>query len=367
MTATGVANPAGKPQIEKGKAMIEVGLIGFGLGGKAFHAPVVSAVPGLRLAAVLQRSGNSAAEIYPGVRIVRAVEDLLAIPSVRLVAISTPNDSHFSYAKACLEADRDVVIDKPFATTLAEAKQLSELALMRGRLLTVYQERRLDGDFLTLQQLIASGELGRLVHYESTFDRCRTQIRDSWKERQGPGSGVFWDLGPHLVDHVLALFGEPEALLADVRIERDQAISPDAFDITFYYPHGFRAVVSSTTLAPVARPHFRVRGARATYVKQNLDPQEALLRAASPMGGESWGLEKEAEWGILALSDGGSTAPRRMPTLRGDYRKFYENVRDVMLGKAKPLVTLDEAIRVMYALELSLESSTQRKILPWKM
>ena len=224
-------------------------------------------------------------------RIVRAVEDLLAIPSVRLVAISTPNDSHFSYAKACLEAGRDVVIDKPFATTLAEAKQLSELALMRGRLLTVYQERRLDGDFLTLQQLIASGELGRLVHYESTFDRCRTQIRESWKERQGPGSGVFWDLGPHLVDHVLALFGEPQALLADVRIER---IKRSVLTRRHYVllSQWFRAVVSSTTLAPVARPISR-RG--SGYVReQNLDPQEALLRRKS-MGGESWGLEKEAE------------------------------------------------------------------------
>ena len=165
--------------------MIDVGLIGFGLGGKAFHAPVIAAVEGLRLAAVLERHGNTAADIYPGVKIVRTAAELLAIQSIRLVAIATPNDTHFSYVRACLEADRDVVVDKPFATTLREARELAELARQRGRLLTVYQERRLDGDFLTMKQLISGGELGRVVHFEETFDRCRVQVRDSWKERMG--------------------------------------------------------------------------------------------------------------------------------------------------------------------------------------
>src|SRR5579863_9651951 len=153
--------------------MIDVGLIGFGLGGKSFHAPVIAAVEGLRLAAVLQRRESTATDIYPRVKIVRSVEELLAVPSSKLVAISTPNDSHYAYAKACLEAGRDVVVDKPFTTTLAEAKELAELARLRGRLLTVYQERRLDGDFATVKRLIADGELGRLVHFEETFDRCR--------------------------------------------------------------------------------------------------------------------------------------------------------------------------------------------------
>jgi scyllo-inositol 2-dehydrogenase (NADP+) len=348
--------------------MIDVGLIGFGLGGKAFHAPVIAAVSGLRLAAVLQRRESTAADIYPGVKVVRTLEQLLAIDSIKLVAISTPNDTHFSYVKACLEADRDVVVDKPFTTTLAEAKELAELARKRGRRLTVYQERRLDGDFSTLKKLIANGELGRLVHYQETFDRCRAQVRDSWKEKVGPGCGVFFDLAPHLIDHALVLFGEPEALLADIRIERDAGENADAFDVTFYYPQGFRAVISSTTLAPVARPHFRVRGTRGEFIKQGLDPQEALLRAGQPMGGESWGLEKPEEWGTLSVIEGDQKITERsVPTLPGDYRVFYENVRDVMLGKATPVVTLEEAQRVMYALELAEESSTQRRVLPWRM
>jgi len=348
--------------------MIDVGLIGFGLGGKAFHAPVIAAVEGLRLAAVLQRHENTAAEIYPGVKIVRTIEEMLSIESIKLVAISTPNDSHYSCVKACLEAGRDVVVDKPFTTTLTEAKELAELARKRVRLLTVYQERRLDGDFATLKKLIANGELGRPVHYEETFDRCRAQVRDSWKEKVGPGCGVFWDLAPHLIDHALVLFGEPEALLADLRLERDGARNVDAFDVTFYYASGFRAVMSSSTLAPVARPHFRVRGTRGEFIKQGLDPQEALLRAGQPMGGPSWGLEKPEEWGTLSVVEGEQKIlPRKVESARGDYRAFYENVRDVMLRKTKPLVTLDEALRVMYALELSEVSSGQRAVLPWRM
>ena len=344
--------------------MIDVGLIGFGLGGKSFHAPVIAAVEGLRLAAVLQRRESTAAEIYPDVKIVRSIEEMLALPSIQLVAISTPNELHYPYARLCLEAGRDVVVDKPFATTFAEARELAELAQQCGRLLTVYQERRLDGDFATLKKLIADGELGRLVQFEEMFDRCRPKVRDSWKEKPGPGRGVFWDLGPHLLDHALALFGEPESLLADIRIERDGGASADAFDVTFYYANGFRAVMSSTTLAPVARPHFRVRGTKASFIKQGLDPQEALLRAGAPMGGSSWGLEKPEEWGTLTPTEVG--AARRVESARGDYRKFYENVRDVMLGKARPLVTLEDALRVMRALELSEESSAQRKVVPWR-
>jgi len=348
--------------------MIDVGLVGFGLGGKAFHAPAIAAVKGLRLVAVLQRHESTAAEIYPSVKVVRTLEELLAIESIKLVAISTPNDSHYSYAKACLNAARDVVVDKPFTTKLTEAKELEELAGKRERLLTVYQERRLDGDFATVKKLIVSGELGRVVHFEETFDRCRPQVRDSWKERVGPGTGVFWDLAPHLIDHALVLFGQPEALLADLRMERDGARNVDAFDVTFYYANGLRAVMSSTTLAPVPRPHFRVRGTLGEFLKHGLDPQEALLRAGKPMSGESWGLEKPEQWGTLSVIEGdrGGTE-RRIASERGDYRAFYENVRDVMLRKAKPLVTPEEALRVMYALELSEASSAESRVLPWKM
>jgi scyllo-inositol 2-dehydrogenase (NADP+) len=347
--------------------MIDCGLIGFGLGGRAFHAPFLATVEGLRFAAVLQRKGNEAAENYPGTKIARTMEDLLAISTIQLIVISTPNDTHAPLTRACLEAGKNVVLDKPFATTVAEARELAALAKETGKFLTVYQERRLDGDFLTLEELISSGQLGRVIRFEETFDRCRPAIRDSWKEKPGPGTGVFYDLGPHLLDHALTLFGTPEMLLADIRSERDGSPNDDAFDVTFYYANGLRAYLSSTTLAPIARPHFRVLGTKGGYVKQGLDPQEALLRAGRPVGGDGWGMEKEEEWGTLAEFDATRTEQRKIPTLRGDYRKFYENVRDVIRGKAKPLVTLEQALNVMYSLELSFESSKQRRALPWKL
>lgn len=346
---------------------IDCGLIGFGLGGRAFHAPFLTAVPGLRLRAVLERTGDEAAKIYPGTKIVRTLEELLEISTIRLIAISTPNDTHFSMVKACLEAGRDVVVDKPFATSLEEARELVVLAKRTKRFLTVYQERRLDGDFLTLEEMISSGKLGRVLRFEETFDRCRPAIRDSWKERPGRGTGVFYDLGPHLIDHSLELFGPPEMLVADIRKEREGAVNNDAFDVTFYFANGLRVYLSSTTMAPIPRPHFRVVGTKYSYVKQGLDPQEALLRAGKPAGGDDWGIEKEEEWGTLEKCDSASNRVERVPTLRGDYRKFYENVRDVLLGKAKPLVTLEQALEVMYALELSVESNTKRQVLPWKL
>src|SRR5580700_3330769 len=201
---------------------INVGLIGFGFAGRTFHAPVIRAVKGLRLAAILQRKGPEAASAYANVRVARSVDELLASDSIQLVVIATPNISHFDLARQCLLAGRNVVIDKPFATTYAEAAELVALAEKCGRLLSVYHSRRFDGDFKTVRNLIASGALGRIVLYESHYDRYRLQLRPgAWREQAAAGSGVWFDLGPHLIDQALTLFGTPEAVCADVRIERD--------------------------------------------------------------------------------------------------------------------------------------------------
>src|SRR6202158_2401915 len=241
--------------------MINVGLIGFGLAGRSFHAPVISAVPGLRLAAILQRTGDEAAKLYPDARIVRSVEELLAMPDIRLVVIATPNDTHHPIARQCLAAGRDVVVDKPLTPTLEEALDLVKFAQECGRVLTVYQDRRYDGDFQTVQQLVASGRLGRLVRFESNYDRFRPQLKaNAWRERSGPGTGVFFDLEPHLIDHAWLLFGVPEAVTADIRMERENAVADDSFDLTLHYPRGLRAVLRATMLAAVTRPRFVLHG-----------------------------------------------------------------------------------------------------------
>jgi predicted dehydrogenase len=346
--------------------MIEVGLVGFGLAGRAFHAPVIRAVPGLHLAAIVQRSGAEAAEKYPDVRIVRSLDELLSIPEIRLVVIATPNDTHYPFARQCLEAGRDVVVDKPFATTLEEAKSLVQLAKEKGRLLTVYQNRRYDGDFQAIRQLVAAGTLGRLVRFETSYDRFRPQLKPgAWRETSRPGSGILFDIAPHLIDHALVLFGLPEAVTADVRTERENAAADDAFDITLHYSHGMRAVLRSSILAAAPRSRFVLFGTQGSFVKQAFDPQEANLRRGYIPMDAAWGAEPEENWGVLTVPSGDSFEQRRIPSAICDYRDYYSNVRDAILGRAALAVTPEYALDVMRMLKLARESSQNRRTIPW--
>ncbi len=346
--------------------MIDVGLIGFGLAGRAFHAQVIRALPGLRLAAILQRSGNEAAEKYPDVRVVRSVEELLGIREIRLVVIATPNDTHAPLARACLEAGRDVVVDKPFATTLAEAEELVALAQKLGRLITVYQNRRYDGDFQAIRKIVAEGTLGTIVRFETNYDRYRPQLKvGAWRERVVPGAGILFDLAPHLIDHALVLFGLPEAVTADVRVERAGALVDDAFDIMLHYPAGMRAVLRSTMLAAAQRPRFVLQGTCGAFFKQTFDPTEINLRNGVVAESGPWGAEPEEDWGVLTTVESGVEVRRSVASVACDYRDYYANVRDAMLGEAELAVTPKDALNLMRVLEMARESSVKRCTIPW--
>lgn len=349
--------------------MIDVGLIGFGLAGRSFHAPVIHAVPGLRLAAIVQRSGNEAAQLYPDARLMRSVEELLAISDIRLVVIATPNDTHCDIARQCLAAGRDVVVDKPLAPTLDEATELVKFARQGRQLLTVYHNRRFDGDFQALQQLVASGRLGRIVRFESNYDRFRPHLKaNAWRERSGPGTGVFMDLAPHLIDHALLLFGLPEAVTADIRKERKQAMVDDSFDLTLHYANDLRALLRATMLAPVTRPRFILHGTGGAYVKHAFDELEPKLRAGHiPWNEVPSEAEQETNSGILTLvnAEGATTLQERVPSAASDYRNYYANVRDVLLGAAAPAITMEHALNVMRVLEVARASSARRCTIPW--
>jgi predicted dehydrogenase len=349
---------------------IATGVIGYGLGGSVFHAPFISAVPTLRLDAIVQRSGNQAATAWPGTRILRSVEELLADTAIKLVVVSTPNPTHFAMARQALQAGKNVVIDKPFTTTSAQARELIDLAKAKELTLIPFHNRRWDGDFLTLRQLLAEQRLGRLVTFDSHFDRFRPIPRENtWKEVGDPSNGMLFDLGPHLLDQALFLFGMPDSLMADIRKDRDQTDIEDAFDITLYYPK-LRAHISASYLACDASPRFLLHGTHGSFRKFGLDPQEPACVAGQrppklPGTENDWLAEPEKNWGTLTIAPDpahpANLITQPVPTVRGDYRNFYVNVADVLLGRAQPAITSEDGYNVIRLLELARESSRVRQ------
>ena len=345
---------------------IDVGLVGFGFAGRVFHAPIISAVPGLRLRAIVQRSAGDAAVLYPQTTVVQSVEELLAIDEIRLVVIATPNTSHYGLAKQSLLADRDVVVDKPFTTTYQEASELIGMAKQHGRLLTVYQNLRSNGDFRTIRNLVEGQRLGRIALYEAHFDRYRLQTRPgAWREKVEPGSGVFFDLGVHLIDQAMQLFGPPATISADIRIEREAAVVDDAFDVVLHYPR-MRALLRASMVAIAPDLRFVIRGEKAAFVKYGIDPQEEALKRGETPRDDSWGREAREKWGTLYCSQDAAVTAETIETLPGDYRLFYANVRDAILGSASVDVTHEQMLDVMHALELARESSGRQCTLNWR-
>lgn len=348
--------------------MVKVGLIGFGLAGQAFHAPVIRGVPGMELACILERRGVRAKERYPDVRVARNLIELLADETTRLCVVATPNDSHFELARACLLARRDVVVDKPFTPTMAEARELVRLAAEHGRLLTVYQDRRWDGDFRTVKKIVDSGTLGTIVEYEARFDRFRLEPKaNAWREKADyPGAGVLFDLGPHLIDQALVLFGEPESIWASAFCQRATSQVDDAFDVCMEYGE-LRAMLRARIMAPTPGPHLLIHGTKGSFVKYGMDPQEARLRSDKvPDGldwGADWGEDQPELWGTLSLVGQPSV---RVKTERGDYRGFYANVRDAIERAAQLQVTPEHALRVMRAMLLAHKSSREGRRVRWE-
>ncbi len=347
--------------------MLKVGLIGFGLSGQAFHAAVIRGVAGMELACILERSGTRAQQKYPEVRVARSLGELLSDPEIRLCVVTTPNDSHFELAQTCLMAGRNVVVDKPLAPTWKESTDLVTLAKKQRRLLSVYQNRRWDGDFQTVRTIIASGRLGSVVEYEVRYDRFRPEPKPgAWRERSDmAGAGVLFDLGPHLLDQALVLFGEPRTIAASAFRQRESSQVDDAFDVCLDYGH-LRATLKARILAYAPGPHFTIHGTLGSFIKYGMDPQEAKLRGDnSPQGtnwGEDWGREPEQNWGTLSLAGEPS---QTIATERGDYRGFYANLRDAIEDGAALEVTPEQALRTMKAVLLAQKSSRLGRTVEW--
>ena len=335
-------------------APLNVVLVGYGAAGKVFHAPLIARVPGLRLHGVV--SGNPAAvrADFPGTTVHADPARAFADPAVDLVVLATPNATHAPLAIAALQAGRHVLVDKPFATSLEQAQSVLAAAQAAGRIASVFQNRRWDADFLALRALLDAGTLGEVVELHSHFDRFRPQVPDRWRERAGPGAGLWFDLGPHLVDQVLQLFGMPLSVQADIAAQRDGAVVDDFFHVVLRYPR-LRAVLHAGALVAAAGPRFAVHGTRGSYLKYGLDPQEDALRAGLAPGSPDWGSDPRP--GALTFIEDGAVASRPYPGPPGDYRACYAAMRDAILGTGAPPVTPAQALEVMQVLDAGVASA----------
>jgi scyllo-inositol 2-dehydrogenase (NADP+) len=332
---------------------IGVALIGFGLAGEVFHAPLIRSTGGLELRAVV--SSRSAALAAGGLTQALTVQDVLESPSIDLVVIASPSGTHHALARRSLEAGKHVLVDKPLAMTSGEARELIDLAADRGRLLSLFHNRRWDGDFLTIRALMAEGRLGEVMLYEACWDRHRPSVGDHWKDVEDLGGGVLFDLAPHLIDQALILFGIPDEVSADILRQRSGARADDFFDLRLHY--GERLVrLSASMLAVAPRPRFQVHGTNASFVKHGLDPQQGQLKAGLRPGRAGYGREPASQHGWLADSDG---ARMRVRTERGRWQEAYRRLADAIAGRGPVPIDPEDGwtgLRIMEAARLSAES-----------
>ncbi|WP_278439743.1 oxidoreductase [Pseudomonas oryzihabitans] len=334
-----------------------VALIGYGFVGQTFHAPLLGSIPGLSLELVASRDTARVQAGLPGVRVTADYLAAVRDPAIDLVVIASPNQTHAPLASAALAAGKHVVVDKPFTVTLAEARQLAAEAEQAGRLLSVFQNRRWDSDFLGLQAVLASGALGELSSLESRIERFRPEVRTRWREAALPGSGLWFDLGPHLLDQALCLFGLPERLQAQLARQRPGALTDDWFQVQLDY--GTRQVtLRAGMLAAGGVPRFLAQGTAGSWIKQGADRQEDALKAGVRPGGPDWGQDPDPGWLIDASGE-----RQALPTPAGDHRGYYLALVEALAGRAANPVSPAQACALMALLEAAQRSSAEGRAL----
>jgi scyllo-inositol 2-dehydrogenase (NADP+) len=340
--------------------MVRTGLVGFGLAGRVFHAPLLASVEGFELVSVVERSTGEAAKRYPGVKTVHSLEEMLADDSLQLIVVATPNETHYEMARRALGAGKNVVIDKPMAVHSAEIAELAALAKAARLLVVPFHNRRWDSDFLTLRKLVEGGSLGRLVHLESRMDRWNPGApRKPWKNEPEQG-GLLLDLGTHLVDQALVLFGKPLGVSAEVERERDGEGASDSFTVRLRYA-GHRATLGANMLSSIPGFRYSLRGTKGSFRKHGVDPQEAALGKVTRIESPTWGHEPVSEWGMKHIDLDGGIDTETVESIPGDYRQFYIQLREALQGRGAVPATPAEAWRVARVLEWARQSAEERR------
>ncbi len=339
---------------------ITVGLVSFGMSGMVFHAPFLTTNPGFHLRKILERTPKGSERIYPEVAIVNRYEDLINDPELELIVVNTPDHTHYDLTRKALLAGKHVIVEKPFTLSTKDGEDLIGLAQEKNRVLAVFQNRRWDGDFLMVSKVLSEGLIGELVEFESHFDRFRNYIQeDTWKEDPSLGTGNIYNLGSHMIDQALILFGMPEALYADLEMRRSGSKVNDYYDIHLYYPR-FKAILKSSYLVKEPGPRYLIHGTLGTFVKYGIDPQEALLKSGEIPVGEDWGKEDEQVWGILNSEVSGEPVREKMETIPGNYHAFYDNLYYAIREGKELAVKPEEAANVIRIIEAAIRSNRDK-------
>jgi scyllo-inositol 2-dehydrogenase (NADP+) len=342
---------------------IKTALLSFGMSGQVFHAPFLQVHEGFQLHSVWERSRNLAEQKYPGVRTHRNLSSLLADPEIELVIVNTPNYSHFDYARRALLAGKHVVVEKPFTVTVEEGEELVSLASQHNLILSTFHNRRFDSDFLTVSQVVREGWLGDIVEAEFHYDRYKEDLSPKLhKEMPGPGTGALYDLGSHIIDQALHLFGMPQEVFADIRVVRPASRVDDYFEVLLYYPQ-LRVRLKSSYLVREPFASYVLHGNKGSFHKSRADVQEAALQSGEVPGGEEWGIEPESEQGLLHTERNGEVIRERIPTLRGNYLNYFNGVYGSIRNKAPLPVQASDGLNVVKIIEAAFESSREKKVI----
>ena len=341
--------------------LVKTGLASFGMSGLVFHAPLIHTNSGFELSAVLERTKNKAKKYYPGVKVCRSYDELLADDNIELIIVNTPDHLHFPMAKKALQAGKHVVVEKPFTQNYRDAIELTELADKNNLVLSVFHNRRWDGDFLTVKKVIGENMLGRLVEYESHFDRFRNIIvKDTWKEEAHGGVGTLFNLGSHLIDQIIVLFGRPLSVYANIFTFRTHGKIDDNFELLLEYPDK-KVTTRASLLVREPGPRYTIHGTQGSYLKWGIDPQEEKLKEGKLPTGAKWGVEKEEFWGILNTTIDGKPFRGPIETIPGNYHGYYNSVRDSIRNGVTPEVKAEDAAYVIKIINAALESNEKGK------
>ena len=345
---------------------VKTALCSFGMSGRVFHAPFLHVNPGFEFYSVWEREKNLAVALYPSVRTVRTLEELLADPAVELVVVNTPNYTHFEYAKKALLAGKHVIVEKPFTVTEEEGKELIALAASTGKKLSSFQSRRFDSDYRTVKKVVDQGLLGRIIEAEIRYDRYTPALSPKvHKETAGPGRGLLYDLGSHLIDQALQLFGDPEAVFADITVTREHSLVDDYMEVLLFYP-GLRVRLRSGYFVREAPPSYMFFGQKGTFLKSRTDVQERHLLAGEMPVGDNWGVEPESERGLLHTEKDGKIIREHIPTEKGNYGDYFTGIYEAIRNGAPLPVTAEEGTRIIRVIEKAYESVKEKKIVPFR-